>query len=115
MNRFGRDDEVVAAHGDGVVGLTGGDGGGCWGLVGFEVVAVAYDDGGADEKEEAGGYEGFRAAAGASPLFEEESPEGCEDNDAGHVKGPAGEVVLAHLGLAHGVEEELEVPDDSRE
>ena len=47
------------------------------------------------------------------PLLEDEAPEGGEDDDAGHVKGPAGEVVLAHLGLAHGVEEELEVPDDS--
>ena len=26
---------------------------------------------------------------------------------------PTGEVVLAHLGLSHGVEEELEVPDDA--
>ncbi len=31
------------------------------------------------------------------------------------MEGPAGEVVLAHLGLAHGVEEELEVPDDAGE
>ncbi len=31
----------------------------------------------------------------------------------GHVEGPGGEVVLAHLGLAHGVEEELEVPDNA--
>jgi len=29
------------------------------------------------------------------------------------VEGPGGEVVLAHSGLAHGVEEELEVPDDA--
>ena len=47
------------------------------------------------------------------PLFEDEAPEGGEDDDAGHVEGPAGEVVFAHLGLAHGVEEELEVPDDA--
>ena len=31
------------------------------------------------------------------------------------MEGPGGEVVLAHLGLAHGVEEELEVPDDAGE
>ncbi len=31
------------------------------------------------------------------------------------MEGPAGEVVFAHLGLAHGVEEELEVPDDAGE
>lgn len=29
------------------------------------------------------------------------------------MQGPTGEIVFAHLGLAHGVEEELEVPDDS--
>ena len=31
------------------------------------------------------------------------------------MEGPAGEVVLAHFCLAHGVEEELEVPDDAGE
>ena len=82
-------------------------------FVGFEVVAVADDYGGTDEEEEACGYEDFCATASASPLFQEEAPERGEDNDAGHVEGPAGEVVLAHLGLAHGVEEELEVPDDA--
>ena len=85
------------------------------GFVSFEVVAVAHDDGGADEKEETCRNEGLGAATGAAPFFEEEAPEGGEDDDAGHVEGPAGEVVLAHLGLAHGVEEELEVPDDSCE
>ena len=95
-------------------GLVGGDG---WvaGLIGFEVVAVAYDDGGADEKEETRGYKGFGPAAGSAPLFEREAPEGGEEDDARHVEGPTGEVVLAHLCLAHGVEEELEVPDDSGE
>ena len=47
--------------------------------------------------------------------MQEEAPECGEDDDASHVKGPAGEVVLAHLGLAHGVEEELKVPDDAGE
>ena len=88
-------------------------GGGGVGLGGFEVVAVAYDEGGGDEEDEAGGDEDSGAAAGASPLFEDQAPEGGEENDAGHVEGPGGEVVLAHPGLAHGVEEELEVPDDS--
>jgi len=46
---------------------------------------------------------------------QEEAPERGEDDDRGHVEGPGREVVLAHLGLAHGVEEELEVPDDSGE
>ena len=52
---------------------------------------------------------------GSAPFFESETPECGEQDDAGHVEGPAGEVVLAHLGLAHGVEEELEVPDDAGE
>jgi len=42
------------------------------------------------------------------------APEGAEDDDAGHVEGPAGEAVFfAHLGFAHGVEEELQVPGES--
>ncbi len=94
--------------------LIGGDGGAA-GLVGFEVVAVAYDDGGTDEKEEACGYQGFGAAAGSAPLLEREAPESGEEDDAGHVEGPTGEVISAHFGLAHGVEEELEVPDDAGE
>ena len=94
--------------------LIGGDGGAA-SLVGFEVVAVTYDDGGCDEKEEACGYQGFGATAGSAPLLEREAPEGGEENDAGHVEGPAGEVVPAHFGLAHGVEEKLEVPDDAGE
>ena len=95
-----------------MLSAAGDDGGG---LGGFEVVAVADDYGGADEQEEAGGDEEFGAHAGAAPLLQDEAPEGGEDDDAGHVEGPGGEVVLAHLGLAHGVEEELEVPDDSGE
>ena len=81
----------------------------------MEVVAVADDYGGADQQEEASGDESFGAHAGAAPLAQDEAPESGEDDDAGHVEGPGGEVVLAHLGLAHGVEEELEVPDDAGE
>ena len=95
-------------------GLVGGDGG-VAGLVGFDVVAVADDDGGSDQQEEACGYEHFGAAAGSAPLLEREPPERREEDDAGHVEGPAGEVVLAHFCLTHGVEEELEVPDDAGE
>src|ERR1700722_7260312 len=84
-------------------------------LIGFEVVAVADDDSGGDEKKETNGYKKPGAEAGSTPLFQEETPEGCEDDDAGHVEGPTGEVVLAHPSLPHGVEEELEVPDHSGE
>ena len=83
------------------------------GFGGLQVVAVADDEGGADEEGETGGDEGSRTSAGAAPFFEEEAPEGGEDDDGGHMEGPGGEVVLAHLGLAEGVEEELEVPDDA--
>ena len=82
---------------------------------GFEIVAVTDDDGGADEQEEACGYEHFGAAAGSAPFFERETPECGEEDNARHVKGPTGEIVLAHFCLAHGVEEELEVPDDASE
>ena len=85
------------------------------GADGLDVVAIAYDDGGGDEKQEAGGYEEFGAAGCSAPLVEDDAPEGGEDDDAGHVEGPGGEVVLAHPGLAHGVEEKLEVPDDAGE
>ena len=48
--------------------------------------------------------------AGALPFMENPTPHGAEDNDAGHVQRPACEAEPAHLRLAHGVEEELEVP-----
>ena len=38
------------------------------------------------------------------------SPESSEKDSAGHVERPTAEVVFAHFGLAHGVEEELQVP-----
>src|SRR5262249_32745277 len=37
-------------------------------------------------------------------------PQSAEDHDAGHVQGPTGEFVAAHLRFAHGVEEELKIP-----
>jgi len=44
------------------------------------------------------------------PTPSGQSPEAAKDNDAGHVQGPAGKFILSHLGFAHGVEEELEIP-----
>ena len=88
--------------------------GDCLGFGGFEVVAIADNYCGADEQKESGGDKNSGAAAGASPFFQEESPKRGEDDDAGHVEGPTGKIVLAHLGLAHGIEEELEVPDHAR-
>src|SRR5262249_37852176 len=51
--------------------------------------------------------------AGALPLFEADSPKAAEDDDAGHVERPTGKSVAPHLTLAHGVEEELEIPGRS--
>ena len=53
--------------------------------------------------------------AGPLPLLEHNAPERAEDDDAGHVERPTGELVFAHLCLAHAVEEELHVPDHARE
>lgn len=50
-------------------------------LGGFEIVAIAYDYGRADQKEEAGSDQPFGAVAGASPFFQGQSPEGGEDDD----------------------------------
>ena len=42
------------------------------------------------------------------------APRGAEDDDAGHVQRPTGKSVFADLRLAHGVEEELEIPQRPR-
>ena len=49
------------------------------------------------------------------PFVEYPTPHGAENNDAGHVQRPTGKTVPSHLGLAHGVEKELEVPGDARD
>ncbi len=54
---------------------------------------------------------GLRFAAASLPLFECDAPQRAEDDDAGHMQCPAGEFEVSHLGLAHAVEEELQVPD----
>jgi len=85
------------------------------GLVGAEVVAVADDDGGSDEDEEAERDERFCASARAFPFLEGDAPERAEDDDAGHVKRPTGKFEAAHLGFAHGVKEKLEIPSGAGE
>lgn len=49
------------------------------------------------------------------PFVEDPTPHGAENDDAGHVQRPTGKTVSSHLGLAHGVEKELEVPNNPRE
>ena len=80
-----------------------------------EIVAVADDDGGGDENEEAERDEQFCFGAGAFPFLERDAPQRAEDDDAGHVEGPTGKFEAAHLGFAHGVEEKLEVPGGAGE
>ena len=48
--------------------------------------------------------------ARAFPFLENPAPHGAEDDDARQMEGSAGETEFAHLGLAHGVEEKLEIP-----
>ena len=84
-------------------------------LMRLEVGAIADDDSRTDQEEEATAYKDTGAEARALPLAQGDAPERGEDDDAGHVESPACELVLAHARLPHGVEEELEVPDDSGE
>ena len=78
--------------------------------------AIAYEQGGimqqsSRNKQEAAGDAQAGAMFRILPLFQRNAPQRGEDDDAGHVQRPAGEVVFAHLRLAHRVEEELEIPD----
>ena len=43
--------------------------------------------------------------AGAFPLLKSDFPQTAEDYDAGHVKGPTGELVQPHLRLAQSMGE----------
>ena len=76
----------------------------------FQISAVADDDGGNDERADAAADEQVRLPAGAFPFVENPAPHGAEDDDARHVQRPGGETELAHLRLAHRVEEKLEIP-----
>jgi hypothetical protein len=42
-------------------------------------------------------------------------PEAAQNDGAGHVQGPTGRFVAAHLRFAHGVEEKLETPGCTRQ
>src|SRR5512138_1363126 len=75
-----------------------------------DIVPRPEDDRREDENDDADDDEPARRLARGLPLVETDPPEAAEGDDEGHVDGPAREVVLAHLGRAHAVEEELEVP-----
>lgn len=48
------------------------------------------------------------------PFMENPAPHRAEYNNAGHMEGPTGKAEFTHLGFAHGVEEKLKIPSDSR-
>ncbi len=44
------------------------------------------------------------------PFTEDQCPHIAENYDKSHVDGPTGEIVFSHLGGAHAVKHELEIP-----
>ena len=44
--------------------------------------------------------------------MERDAPQRAENDDARHVQGPTGEIVLAHPRRTHAVEEKLQIPSD---
>src|SRR6266567_7641376 len=77
-----------------------------------DIVSVPDHYGREDQNEQTQRYKDLCAAAGSVPLPQRDTPECAENHDAGHVESPARESIVAHLGLTHGVEEELQVPSD---
>src|SRR5512143_3938214 len=82
---------------------------------GRDIVPGSDDDRREDEDDDAGHDEPARRSRRALPLMEKDPPEAAEGDDEGHVDGPARKVVFPHLGRAHAVEEELEIPCRSGE
>ena len=76
-----------------------------------QIIAKANDERGEYQRPDSAPDQAARAPRRSSPLLEGETPDGREDNDAGHMQGPAGKAEGPHLALAHRVEKELEVPD----
>ncbi|MCK7518281.1 MAG: hypothetical protein MZV64_11435 [Ignavibacteriales bacterium] len=75
-----------------------------------QIVARPDHDRRQDEDGDPGHDQPARRFPGPLPLVEVDPPQAAEGDDEGHMDRPAREVVLAHLGRAHAVEEELEVP-----
>ena len=77
----------------------------------FKEGPVADDDGGQHQRKDAQRNQEVDFFARPFPFVQNPAPHRAEDDDAGHVQGPGGEAVLAHLRFAHGVEEKLKVPE----
>ena len=67
------------------------------------------------ERPQAPRDEAVRAPARAAPLLQRQPPQRAKNDDARHVQCPRGEAEAAHLRLAHGVEEKLEIPRHARQ
>src|SRR6185437_9623464 len=78
-----------------------------------DIIAITNDDCRADEQGQGQCKQPACTNARSFPLFQSDSPEAAEDNDAGHVQRPTGELVPSHLGFVHGVEKELNIPNGS--
>src|SRR6185437_2520627 len=75
-----------------------------------DIIAITNDDCRADEQGQGQCKQPACTNARSLPLFQSDSPEAAEDDDAGHMQRPTGELVPSHLGFAHGVEVELKIP-----
>lgn len=79
-----------------------------------DIISVAYNHCRGDQYQQAQHYEEHCLGTGALPFFQRKTLQGAEDDDAGHMQCPAGELKAAHLRFAHGVKEKLHVPSRSR-
>ena len=84
-------------------------------MAGRRGITPADHDGGKDEGENTRPDRGQGRGGNAPPFPEGQAPEVAADDDEGHVQGPTGEVIRAHFGRAHSVEEKLKIPNDPGE
>ena len=80
---------------------------------GLQIISITDDEGRGNQKLKPNGDQTARAKTGATPFMDHDPPQSREDDDAGHVQRPTGEIVFSHLGLTHAVKEKLEIPDDA--
>jgi hypothetical protein len=78
------------------------------------VISVADNHRRGDQYQQAQHDEEHCSGTGALPFFQSNTPQGAEDDDAGHMQCPTGELKAAHLRFPHGVKEKLHVPRGSR-
>lgn len=74
------------------------------------VISVADNHRRGDQYQQAQHDEEHCFGPRALPFFQRKTPQGAEDDDAGHMQCPTGELKAAHLRFPHGVKEKLQVP-----